>query len=331
LKFADNDIEDIPSDAFKDLPELHALDIGRNPFQFIPRGAFSNLKMLKKIDISGCGKLVQIMNGAFEHCIDLEHIVISQNRILAIIEDNSFDAAPSIKTANFEDNQLSFLPEALLPWSLLKQLKLSGNPWLCGECDTILFISRIYARNPALLTNDGALCTLPKQARKIPLNMAIISGEDDKMTRCEEKTNHVELAGKRENQGHGLARRSNSVAITVSLCVFTLVIIVVLIIVAIRFRPTIMKFFCVTTGRFTRPHGRVIAVSVNDRPDAEIDKYDYEEPRGIHFASVTTSTSSESSFSPTRPSFKEEHYYYVKAMSNQEMCSRGKHIPVTEL
>lgn len=300
LKLADNDIEDIPSDAFNDLPELHALDIGRNPFHLIPRGAFSNLKMLKKIEITGCGSLVQILNGAFEHCLDLEHIVISQNRKLAIIEHNSFDAAPSIKTANFEDNQLSFLPEALLPWSLLKQLKLSGNPWLCGECDTILFISRVYARNPVLLTNNGGLCALPNEAKKIPLIKAIITGEDDKMTACEEKTNHVELAGKRENQNQGLARRSNSVAITVSLCVFTLVIIVVFISVAIRFRPTIGKCFSVTTRRSTRPHGRVIAVSANDRLDGKIDKYDCKEPKGIHFASVTTSTSSESSFSPTQ-------------------------------
>jgi len=338
LKLADNDLKEIPADAFYGLPKLHVLDIGRNPFQVILGGAFSYLKKLKKIDLSGCGNLVQIKKGAFAQCIDLEHIVISQNMRLAEIERNTFDAVPSIKTANFEDNRLPFLPEALLPWNLLKKLELSGNPWSCGVCDMILFLSSVNARNSELLENNGGKCASPSEARQIVLAKAITVAGDDKMERCAAKTNNVilDLAGERGTQGHDLVRRSNSVAVTVSLCVVTLVLLAVLIAVAIRFKPRIVKCCGEAQWRYTRTHvggGGVIAAAhaaAIDRADTKNE--DYQDPTRMHFASVVTSTSTESSsYSPARPSMDEEHYYYVTSMNNREMCARGKHIPVTEL
>ena len=337
LKLADNDLKEIPADAFYGLPKLHVLDIGRNPFQFILGGAFSYLKKLKKIDLSGCGNLVQIEKGAFAQCIDLEHIVISQNRRLAEIERNTFDAVPSIKTANFEDNRLPFLPEALLPWDLLKKLELSGNPWSCGECAMMLFLSSVNARNSELLANNDGKCASSNEVKEIVLAEAITIGADDKMARCAEKMNNVtiDLAGEGGTQGHDLVRRSNSVAVTVSLSVVTLVLSAVLIAVAIRFKPMFAKCCGETRWRYARPHvggGRVVAAAAADNRLDTKDE-DYQDPTTrMHFASVATSTSTESSsYSPARPSMNEEHYYYVTAMNNREMCARGKHIPVTEL
>jgi len=331
LKLADNDLKEIPADAFYGLPKLHVLDIGRNPFQVIPRGAFSYLKKLKKIDLSGCGNLVRIENGAFAQCIDLEHIVISQNRKLIEVERNTFDAVPSLRTANFEDNRLPFLPEALLPWNHLKKLELSGNPWSCGECEMILFLSSINARNPELIANNGGKCASSNNV----LAEAFTIAADDKRARCAEKTDNViDLSGERGTQGTDLVRRSNSLAVTVSLCVVTVVLFAVFIAVAIRFKPMIVKCCGETRWRYTRTHaagGRVIAAAAaNDRLDTKNE--DYQDPSRMQFASVATSTSTESSsYSPARPSSDEEHYYYVTTMNNREMCARGKHIPVTEL
>ena len=336
LKLADNDLKEIPVEAFYQLPELHVLDIGRNPFQVVPTGAFSNLKKLKKIDLSGCGNLVRIENGAFAQCIDLEHIVISQNRKLTEIEPDAFDAGPSIKTANFEDNRLPYLPETLLPWDLLEKLTLSGNPWSCGECDMILFLSSINDRNSELLANNGGKCASSNNvARQITLTKAILIGAE-KRARCAEKRNNIiiDLLDEGGTQENEVVRRSNSVAITVSLCVVTLVLLAVFIVAAIRFKTKILKCCGELQWRYNRPRadgGKVVATTpTND--GLETTNYDYQDPTRLHITSVATSTSTESSsYSPARPSVNEEHYYYVTAINNRELSGRGKHIPVTEL
>lgn len=330
LKLADNDLEMVPADAFYILSNLRVLDIGRNPFQVIPRGAFSYLKKLKKIDLSGCGNLSRIMSGALASCLDLEHIVISQNRKLTEIQNFAFDAVPSIKTANFEYNQLSFLPKALLPWDLLKQLKLAGNPWSCSECDLLLFLSSVFSvKNSELFSNNGGRCASPSKLNHVTLVKAFDAASNE-VSQCAEEANNViiDLASGNQ-QSKEFESQSNSLAATVSSCVVTLVLIAVLTTVVIRLKPAIMKICGKEPIRQNEQHGVDIMTTAHDHDCAkDSNEEEYRESTRIHFAAASADSSMRS---PAQPSLDEEHYYYVTTMNNRHVYAKGKHIPVTEL
>ena len=330
LKLADNDLDMVPADAFYVLSNLRVLDIGRNPFRVIPRGAFSYLKKLKKIDISGCGNLSQIMSGALASCLDLEHIVISQNRKLTEIKNFAFDAVSSIKTANFEYNQLSFLPQALLPWDLLKQLKLAGNPWSCSECDLLLFLSSIFAlKNSDLFSNNGGRCASPSKLNHVTLVKAFDVASNEVSQCAEEATNVIIDLANGNQQSKEVDRQSNSLAVIVSSCVVTLVLMAVLTIAVIRLKPAIEKICGKESMRQNGHHGVDILTTAHDQDcGKDSNEEEYRESARIHF---DASSAYSSMRSPAQPSVDEEHYYYVTAMNNRHVYPKGKHIPVTEL
>ena len=51
LRMADNNLSAVPSEAFRNVPGLEVLDLGRNPFVSIGPGALNSLLRLKKLQV----------------------------------------------------------------------------------------------------------------------------------------------------------------------------------------------------------------------------------------------------------------------------------------
>ena len=87
------------------------------------------------MQISGCGALEIIEEGAFEDCADLEHVEITQNRRLHHISENAFGGSTlALRRVDLSDNALSSLGAGLVNWRGLKAAFLAGNPWRC-DCE----------------------------------------------------------------------------------------------------------------------------------------------------------------------------------------------------
>ena len=78
----DNKLSDVPSKVFKSFDKLEILNIGQNSFRVIDHGAFSFLRRLNKLDISGCSNLQEVTENTFNILSDLEYVKISWNKKL---------------------------------------------------------------------------------------------------------------------------------------------------------------------------------------------------------------------------------------------------------
>ena len=136
LKLSDNSLRNVPSEALKRVQALHSLHLGQNPLEVLPASSLASLTSLKRLDISGCSKLISIEAKAFHGLKDLKHAYINLNRGLNFIHREAFDPSmTNLNSLNLADNALPSLPSTLVPWSKLKALDLRGNPWNCQACE----------------------------------------------------------------------------------------------------------------------------------------------------------------------------------------------------
>lgn len=168
LNLADNKFGRIPTEAFNNLSRLEDLSIGQGDFEVIPAYALMGLKHLKRIDITGSGKLRIIKDGAFSKNVNLRSVTIASNRGLGVIEGNAFLGLAFLKHVNMRGNSLTTIFESWFSYNELDSLDLSDNPINC-DCEVVRVVQTIFPSNKILLLNNS-LCASPDALRGLPLS-----------------------------------------------------------------------------------------------------------------------------------------------------------------
>ncbi|CAB3230395.1 unnamed protein product [Arctia plantaginis] len=126
----------VPTQQLSGLTRLEDLFIGQNDFITLEAHSFKGLKNLKLLDITGASQLERVEKGAFEDNVNLETIVLANNKKLSIIEDCTLLGLPKLKHVSLRDNAIVSLSETVFIGKELKQLDLTDNPIFC-DCQLL--------------------------------------------------------------------------------------------------------------------------------------------------------------------------------------------------
>ncbi|OWR52784.1 putative leucine-rich repeat-containing protein 4B [Danaus plexippus plexippus] len=132
LNLFGNRLSVVPTQQLSSLTRLEELYIGQNDFIVLESHSFKGLKNLKLIDITGATQLKRIEKGAFEDNINLESIVLTNNKELSTIEDCTLLGLPKLRHVSLRDNAIKVLSESVFVGKELKQLDLTDNPIICN-------------------------------------------------------------------------------------------------------------------------------------------------------------------------------------------------------
>ncbi|CAH0726205.1 unnamed protein product, partial [Brenthis ino] len=136
LNLFGNRLSIVPTQQLSGLTRLEELYIGQNDFIVLESHSFKGLKNLKLIDITGATQLERVEKGAFEDNINLESIVLINNKKLSVIEDCTLLGLPKLRHVSLRDNALISLSESVFIGKELKQLDLTDNPIFC-DCQLL--------------------------------------------------------------------------------------------------------------------------------------------------------------------------------------------------
>ncbi|KAI8501221.1 PREDICTED: slit homolog 2 protein-like [Branchiostoma belcheri] len=152
-----NDIREIPTDAFNTLSSVENLYLNNNPLTRLPPDAFRGLTALQKLDLGEC-QIATIEDNAFRGLTELTDLVLDTNQIKSV-SLSTFQGLRSLDSLNLRMNQLTSLPADVFESTLnLQDLKLSGNQWDCSDC-TLAWFPRWLSLTGVSL--DASKCATP--------------------------------------------------------------------------------------------------------------------------------------------------------------------------
>ncbi|KAM4861096.1 toll-like receptor 5 isoform 2-T4 [Thomomys bottae] len=97
----------IGKEAFRNLPNLRILDLGKSQVDFLHPDAFQGLSHLLELRLFGCGLSdVVLRDGYFRNLNSLIHLDLSKNRISSLFLHSSFQELNSLKSIDFSLNQI---------------------------------------------------------------------------------------------------------------------------------------------------------------------------------------------------------------------------------
>ncbi|XP_050553136.1 leucine-rich repeat neuronal protein 1-like [Spodoptera frugiperda] len=164
LNLFGNRLITVPTLQLSGLTRLEDLYIGQNEFISLESHSFKGLKNLKLLDITGATQLERIEKGAFEDNINLETIVLANNKKLATIEDCTLLGLPKLKHVSLRDNAIVTLSETVFIGKELKQLDLTDNPIFC-DCQLLWLQQLLYDKSNFTQLH----CASPEHLKDKPL------------------------------------------------------------------------------------------------------------------------------------------------------------------
>ena len=131
-----NNLQAMPDEAFIALDQLNYLEINNNPFtsihgrpdpiEFTISATYVSLNNMPNLEI--------VSPAAFEHFRGMQRLNMSNNPKLKEVADGAFPSTLKVLTnVTMSNNSLASVPEHMMEWSNLKQLDLSGNPFVCDK------------------------------------------------------------------------------------------------------------------------------------------------------------------------------------------------------
>lgn len=125
LDLSKNDLNNLPNDSFRFMPQLRVLDLSINVIEKIEPTAFNNLQQLQELNLSN-NRLTRI-SVEFGRLFSLKKLDLEENQI-STIHDNAFRDLKNLETLDLADNDLLHLPLRL--FTSLKNLHfldIAGN------------------------------------------------------------------------------------------------------------------------------------------------------------------------------------------------------------
>lgn len=156
-----NRLETVPGEALSQMRRLTSLDLSDNFIRVIRDIDFQGLESLEELQLNRIRNLERIENGAFVTLRNLRIFSCSFNAGLRTIQSGAFpepetesqemttydnDDAPlpdmdgrdsrksspwHLEEVHLRQNALTTLPRSLLPWTAIRYVDLSENPWTC--------------------------------------------------------------------------------------------------------------------------------------------------------------------------------------------------------
>ncbi|XP_052758557.1 leucine-rich repeat neuronal protein 1-like isoform X1 [Galleria mellonella] len=146
LNLVGNKLSVVPTIQLSGLTRLEELYIGQNDFLTLESHSFKGLKNLKLLDITGTVQLERVEKGAFEDNVNLETVILANNKKLAVIEDCTLLGLPKLKHVSLKDNAIVTISENVFVGKELRQLDLTDNPILC-DCQIMWLRDLLYDRS----------------------------------------------------------------------------------------------------------------------------------------------------------------------------------------
>lgn len=136
LNLFGNRLSVVPTHQLSSLTRLEELYIGQNDFLALESHSFKGLKNLKLLDITGAAQLERVEKAAFEDNVNLESVLLVNNKRLSIIEENTLLGLPKLRHVSLRDNAIITLGETVFVGKELRQLDLTDNPMFC-DCQLL--------------------------------------------------------------------------------------------------------------------------------------------------------------------------------------------------
>ncbi|XP_028036084.1 leucine-rich repeat-containing G-protein coupled receptor 5 isoform X1 [Bombyx mandarina] len=136
LNLVGNRLSVVPTQQLGGLTRLEELYIGQNDFLTLESHSFKGLKNLKLIDITGATQLERVERGAFEDNVNLESVIVVNNKKLSVVEESALIGLSKLKHVSLRDNAITTLSESVFVGKELKQLDITDNPIFC-DCQLL--------------------------------------------------------------------------------------------------------------------------------------------------------------------------------------------------
>ncbi|XP_058852492.1 slit homolog 3 protein-like isoform X1 [Acipenser ruthenus] len=158
IRLEQNLIKSIPRGAFSQYKKLKRIDLSKNQIVDIAPDAFLGLRSLTSLVLYG-NKIVEIPKGLFEGLVSLQLLLLNANKINCL-RVNTFQDLQNLNLLSLYDNKLQTISKGLFtPLRSIQTLHLAQNPFVC-DCH-LKWLADYLLNNP--IETSGARCSHPRR------------------------------------------------------------------------------------------------------------------------------------------------------------------------
>ncbi|KAF7280648.1 hypothetical protein GWI33_005616 [Rhynchophorus ferrugineus] len=161
IRLEQNEITNIPNQAFSQYKRLRRIDLSNNKISRIASDAFLGLKGLTSLVLYG-NKIKELPAGVFQGLTSLQLLLLNANEISCVRRD-TFRDLQSLSLLSLYDNNIQTLSNGSFE-SLrsIQTLHLARNPFIC-DCN-LKWLAEYLHKHP--IETSGARCEAPKRMQR---------------------------------------------------------------------------------------------------------------------------------------------------------------------